>query len=126
MFEEKYDENYLSELNAQDEAKNDDEMEERKQDDISDMLWAYKCSTSQELMMEVIAEMSKFYTLDGVAKKLDLQDGPSKLDNAYDLMMTLYNYSDEESKWFWDDAVYDNIDLINHVLKEAGVNARSL
>lgn len=125
MFEEKYDENYLSELNAQDEAKSEDEMEERKQEEISDMLWAYKCSTSQELMMEVIAKMSKLYTLDGVAKKLDLQDGATQIDNADDLMMTIYSYSDEESEWFWDDAVYDNVNLINHILKEAGVNARS-
>jgi len=72
-----------------------------------------------ELATKVVAYMSHYFTLDGIAKRLDLNEGSVKIDSGYDMMMEFYYYSDDPNAEYWQDFISNNYEEINKIMKEA-------
>lgn len=118
-FETNYDENELETLNTQDEWVLEDECAEREKEELDFFIHSYKCESCMELATKVVAYMSHYFTLDGIAKRLDLNEGSVKIDSGYDMMMEFYYYSDDPNAEYWQDFISNNYEEINKIMKEA-------
>lgn len=119
MYED-YDENYLEILNDSHSTFDEsDEMEQRYEEELKDFVKTYKCDDCMELASKVVGYMQHYYTLDGIAKKLYIQDENVQVDNGYDLIMNFYYYSDDPNANYWKDFISNNYDEINNAMKEA-------